>query len=194
MRDLLRGEIISGRSGRSQLPSGSELILEYAVGPNITRGALDLLRTEGLIERIQGSGTFALADKAAHRFDRFDSINDSVSRSRSVRGRVLTTSTIIACRPIADQLRLERGSLYVMMQYTLIVDEVSFSVSTSYLPPEVGARVADTKFTGDFYLLLEYLLLESAGFDVAGGEQAIEAITADDLAADQLDIDFGARC
>jgi GntR family transcriptional regulator len=110
MRDLLRGKIMSGRYGESQLPSESELILEYAVGRNVTRDALDLLRAEGLVERIQGSGTFVLADKAAHRFDRFHGINDSVSRSRSVRGRVLTTSTIIACRPVADQLRLERGS------------------------------------------------------------------------------------
>lgn len=187
MRDLLRIEILDSRYGSMQLPAEPELMLEYAVGRNVVREALDLLRAEGLIERIQGSGTFVLATKAEHRLDRVHSIHDSVPEDGRVSGQISALATVIAPRPVAAQLLLPAHSTCVLVEYTATISGTPFSVSTSYLPLAVAERIAETDFAGDFYLLLELM-----GFAPARAEQRIEAILADEHAALALDVAPGA--
>lgn len=175
VHDLLREEIVCGRYGpQSLLPGERELGLEYAVGRNVIRDALTLLRNDGLVDRVQGSGTFVLSSKALHRFDRVHAINDSAQRARRVTGDVLTMTTIIAPRPVAELLRLTPGAECAVIEYTAAIGTTPFSVSTSYLPLEIGARIDRTAFTGDFYQLLE-----TAGFAVGGGDLSVEAVAAD---------------
>jgi GntR family transcriptional regulator len=187
MSDLLRSQILSDAYGAGALPSEAELMLEYAVGRNVTREALDRLRSEGLIERIQGSGTFVLAIKARHRFDRVHGLRDSVAGARTVTGEVIAMETAIAPGPVAQLLRLEPGTSCLWLRYLATVDDTVLSVSTSYLPPDVGARITAADFNGDFYALLE-----SAGFEVGRSDLVVEAIAADSLAASLLSVDTGA--
>lgn len=190
MRDLLRVEILAGRYGQcsqSTLPGEPELMLEYAVGRNTTRDALALLRDEGLIQRIPGSGTFVSATKAHHRFDRVHAIHDSVLRPRKAGGEMLTTSTVIAPGPVARTLGLSAGSPCYVLYYTATVGGASFSVTTSYVPPAIGALLAEAEFTGDFYRMLE-----SVGVVVQGADMTVEAVAADSLASRQLGLDLGA--
>lgn len=179
IRDLLRVEIVFGRYGvRSLLPGERELGLEYAVGRNVIRDALAMLRDEGLVERIQGFGTFVQLSKAQHRFDRMHAITDSAHRVGLVSGEVLSTCTITAPRPVAEGLGLEPGAPCTLIEYTAAVGDSLFSLSTSYLPLHVGSAMDPAAFAGDFYDLLE-----SAGFDVAAGDLAVEAVAADSRTA-----------
>jgi GntR family transcriptional regulator len=188
VRDLLRTEILSGRYGeQAMLPSESELMLEYAVGRNVVRDCLDLLRAEGLVERIQGAGTFVLGTKAQHRFDRVHAIHDSVRRAGRVSGAVLSMSTVTAPRPVAEHLSLTPGAPCTLIEYTAVIAGTPFSVSTSYLPLPVGSQLDRGAFSGDFYQLLE-----AAGFTVNGGDLTVEAIPADERAAATLHIRVGA--
>jgi GntR family transcriptional regulator len=187
MSDLLRWQILSGTYGSGALPSEAQLMLEYAVGRNVTRDALDRLRNEGLIERIQGSGTFVLAVKALHRLDRAQGFNDTILGPRTVRGEVIASCSVPAPGPVAEMLRLAPCTPCVWMQYVVTVGDVPFSASSSYLPSHVGARVRDAEFTGDFYALLE-----SAGFEVAHSDLVVEAVAADAWAASLLAVDTGA--
>jgi hypothetical protein len=60
VRDLLRLAVVSRafsvRGGA--LPSEAELMIEVDATRNVVRDALNLLRDEGLIERLPGAGTF----------------------------------------------------------------------------------------------------------------------------------------
>jgi GntR family transcriptional regulator len=187
VRDLLRVEIASGRhSEEGPLPSESELIQEYSVGRNIVRDSLDMLRNEHLIERIQGSGTFVLATKAQHRLDRVHGITDSVCRSKQVSGNVISLIEVTAPRPVAEYLGIRPGSPCTMTEYTATVSGAPFSISLSYLPLGIGERLDPVAFHGDFYQWLE-----TAGHAVDGGDLSVEAILADDRAAEALDIRAG---
>jgi GntR family transcriptional regulator len=63
LSNQLRGEIIEGRwPPRAQLPTIDQLSERYGVARVTVRQALGTLASEGLIERIQGKGTF-VADK-----------------------------------------------------------------------------------------------------------------------------------
>lgn len=186
VRDLLRTEIFAGVHGHV-LPSEPELMLAFAVGRNVTREALDSLRDEGLIERIQGSGTFVIATKAQHRFDRVHSLHDSVSNSRMVGGQIRSMDTVTAPTSVARQLQLEPGSPCTYLTYTATVGDVAFSISASYVPLEIGERIPSDRFSGDFYQLLE-----SVGFEVMGGAMTVEALAADSMTAQQLQVAPGA--
>jgi len=71
LRDLLRAAILSGSlvDARGALPSEAALILQFETSRNIVRDALGLLRDEGLVERLQGAGTFVASGKVNHRFN-----------------------------------------------------------------------------------------------------------------------------
>jgi GntR family transcriptional regulator len=57
--DHLRGQIVSGElAAGTRLPSQRELAAEYGVSGIIIRRALEILRTQGLVDSRQGSGTF----------------------------------------------------------------------------------------------------------------------------------------
>jgi GntR family transcriptional regulator len=187
IRDLLRAEIISGRyRERSLLPGEPEIMLEYAAGRNVVRDALDQLRTEGLVERIPGSGTFALSTKAQHRFDHAHCIRDDVLNTRSVSGAVVSMITITAPRVVAEQLQLKPGEECIFMEYTTFISAAPFTVTASYLPMEVGVRIDRDAFAGDFFQMLE-----SAGFAPGFGDMTMEAASADERSAAMLQIEPG---
>ncbi|GAA0584338.1 GntR family transcriptional regulator [Paractinoplanes ferrugineus] len=186
VRDLLRSAITSGQYGLSLLPSEPELMLEFAVGRNVIRDALDMLRAEGLIERVQGTGTFVLVTKAEHRFDRVHAINDSVETPRLVGGAFLAWTVITAPRPVAELFGLAAGSECAVLQHVTTIGGETFSVTTSYVTTEVAGRLAGIPFNGDFYVLLE-----RAGHVIRGAELVVEATVADALAAEQLGVAAG---
>jgi GntR family transcriptional regulator len=187
-RDLLRTELLSGRYREGTLlPSEAELMLEYAVGRNVVRDCLDLLRQEGLVQRVPGMGTSLVATKAQHRFDRIHAINDAVDPSAPVHGEVLALTRITAPRPIATYLGIPAGDECTFLEYTASIGSTPFSVSSSYLPASVGDRLAAASFHGDFYAFLE-----AAGLHVGAGELTVESALAQHRTAGILRVDVGA--
>jgi GntR family transcriptional regulator len=187
-RDLLRTELLSGRYREGTLlPSEAELMLEYAVGRNVVRDCLDLLRQEGLVQRVPGTGTSLVATKAHHRFDHIHAINDAVAPPAPVTGDVLAMTRMTAPRPIATYLGIPAGGECTFLEYTAFIGSTPFSVSSSYLPNDVGDRLSAADFHGDFYAFLE-----AAGFHVGGGDLSVESVLAQHRTAATLQIDVGA--
>jgi len=186
-RDLLRAEVLDGRWGTGLLPSESDLMLRYAVGRNVTRDVLDLLRDEGLVERVPGSGTFVVNAKSRHRFDRMHSVHDSQTTDRRVRGRFVTVSVRSAPGPVAAGLGLPAGAPCALLEFVTTVGGAPVAVSTSYLHREVAGMVRDEDFSGDFYQFPE-----SLGIDVSSGDESVEAVAAENWSAGHLQIPVGA--
>lgn len=186
VRDLLRSQVIAGDFGDrgSALPCETMLMGEYGVSRNVVREALHLLRDEGLIERLQGAGTFVVSRKIGHQFDRAQGLGgpllgDEFSRA----GRVLKRQVIPAPAVVVERLDLQVGADCLRLETLVLVDQQPFSVCTSYLPvsAEVSTNVA--AFEGDFYEFLE-----RSGVEVGEVDLAIEASIADRLVAMVLGI------
>src|SRR5262249_11360996 len=63
VRDRLLAEIQAGRFGPGQpLPTEVKLAKSMGISRNTIRQALEKLEEEGLVERVQGRGTFVTAD------------------------------------------------------------------------------------------------------------------------------------
>jgi GntR family transcriptional regulator len=187
MRDLLRAEILDDFGDQRLLPSESELMVRYSVGRNVARDALDLLRGEGLVERVQGSGTFIVNEKSRHRFDRLHSVNDSQSTPRRVAAHFLTVAVVDAPGPVAVQLGLSAGAACTLLEFVTTVEGSPVAVTTSYMRREIASQVVREEFSGDLYRLLE-----SLGIAVARAEESVEAVAAESWSAHHLDMAVGA--
>lgn len=187
MRDLLRAEILDDLGGQRLLPSESDLMVRYSVGRNVARDVLDLLRSEGLVERVQGSGTFILNEKSRHRFDRVHSVNDSQTTSREVTAEFLTVAAVDAPRPVAVQLGLPAGAACTLLEFVTSVEGSPVAVTTSYLHRSIAKQLDRDQFSGDLYRFLE-----SLGIAVVRAEESVEAVAAESWSAHHLGIEIGA--
>lgn len=64
--------------------SEAELMLEFGTTRNVVREALGLLHDEGLVERLQGAGTFVVTEKILHRFDVLRGVGDGFPNRQAI--------------------------------------------------------------------------------------------------------------
>jgi GntR family transcriptional regulator len=188
VRDLLRMEILSGVHGWALLPSEAELTIRFATSRNALRDALDLLRREGIVERVPGAGTFIVRAKAIHRHDRIQGLADNLEDGhRRVTVSLLDVELLPAPGPVAAKLEIEPGSEVVFLERRLLLDGEPLSVWSSYLPADLAGSLVGGDLSVDFYELIE----DRLGMQLGSAEFATEARLADDLIAELLDVEAG---
>ncbi len=186
VRDVLRWEILAAPAAW-KLPSEDELIRGFSVSRNTVRVALALLREEGLLERVQGAGTFTRARHTRHRLDL------GVDMRTSLHGRpTLEYSVLIAeRRPAPETLRraLQLGpdDEVVLIERVALLDKVPLLVSTGWFPAHLAAPILDLDLTSELSNLLV-----SIGLEIRAGEFAVEAVRADSAAVTILGVRGGA--
>jgi GntR family transcriptional regulator len=138
VRNLLGEAIITGEFGHVALPDEHVLAAEYQVSRNVIREALDQLRQDGLVVRLQGSGTFALPPKARHRFDELMGLQDSFGDDVTYSGVQL--ETVAATRALSLTLDVPRGSdVHHIERIAMLNGRPAVALAT-YLP---GALLPD---------------------------------------------------
>jgi GntR family transcriptional regulator len=174
LRDLLRVGITGGSTRRPLVEA--QLQREYGASRGVVRGALDLLREEGLIDRVPGAGTFAASGLARHRFDRFQGLSEGVERgAERVEHRVLALDRVPAPSVVAEALGLPAGDAAVMVERLSSIDGRAVMLGTHWLPAEPFGGLDTPAFEGELHELYEH----GAGVRVAGSESTIEAVSAD---------------
>lgn len=174
-----------------RLPTEAELEREYGVSRQTVRRAFQDLVAEGLVRRIPGRGTFPIADAASHRYARpVGSIEDLMEWDDSemdvIRGVSLESDA-----EMANRLELTSPVVAVLLLRRTFEGR-AFGLSRIYLPPETGQRlVADGALDRDVRTVIrtvESYLPDS----IAGVQQVITAVLADEEIASLLDMQPGA--
>lgn len=130
---ILRRRVASGefRPG-DQLPSESQLVERYGVSPMTVRRSINMLVDEGLVDTVQGLGTFAKAiDLGAAAFDLQDL--QTVLARDDVTVRVLEASIQSAGPRAAERLRLEEGERIVYIRRQILQQHQPFFYHREYL-------------------------------------------------------------
>jgi len=190
VRDLLRSLILSGHfsAGDGSLPSETTLMFEYGVSRNVVREALGLLRDEGLVKRLQGAGTFVVLSKIRHQFGHTHGIADEPEqRGARRRGRIRSFEVVTAPSSVAAKLDLVPGDDCTLIESAVSIGAEPFSITTSYVTADLADQLRSQPFDGDFYEFLE-----GVGCELGPTELSVEAVVADDLVADELEISCGA--
>jgi GntR family transcriptional regulator len=152
--DALRQKIESGEyEPGTQLPTEDELIAEYRMSRNTVRNAIKDLATAGLVETRHGIGTFVpepvlstvtslTADLNADRGGG-EGLVYTADMARS--GRKATNGDTrveihLANAAVADSLKIPEGSEVVSRHQPRYVDDLPWSLQTSFYPKSVVER------------------------------------------------------
>lgn len=186
LRDLLRVGLTAGSVRRPLVEA--EIQRAFGVSRGAVRSALDLLREEGLVDRVPGAGTFAVSRLARHRFDRLQGLSEGVDGGRDrVEHRVVAVDTVPAPAVVAEVLGSGVGEPVVLVERCSFIDRQPVMLGTHWLPAEPFAELVPEVFEGELHGIYERAL----GTPVAGSRSMIEAVSADAAVAALLGVTVG---
>ena len=150
--------------------------------------ALELLRAEGMITRVQGAGTFVTGAKLSQRLDRLEGLAESLAGHRlPVDNEVLSVRESIASPFVASKLALPENAPILFIERLRSVGGLPLSLDTTSL--RIGAVPVDANFDQqDVFALIE----KELGVRLGWAEITVESVLADANTAKLLQIRPGA--
>ncbi|MEU3610829.1 GntR family transcriptional regulator [Streptomyces sp. NPDC006872] len=189
LADVLRRQLLTGAFPAGALPHESTLATDYRASRNTVREALDLLRAEGLVERLPGVGTVVVAQKYPHGLDRLMGLAETLHEHGHVTNEVRTMGPVAAPTPVADRLHVPPGTDVLYIERLRRLGGIPLSLDLTYIPLDLGTALlgADLENT-DVFRLLEAVTGQRLGH----AEITLEAVTADAHSAAVLEAPRGA--
>jgi GntR family transcriptional regulator len=143
---ILNGDLPPG----SMLPSETELVRSYGSSRGPVRQAINLLRSEGLIDSHQGRGVFVRQRPPARRLqiEGMDGARETeASSSGEVGGQleVRRYAPVVATAEVAHRLGLQEGTRVLARGFRFIVEGRPAQLADSYIPYDLvkGTPVED---------------------------------------------------
>ena len=174
----------------SQLPSEDVLVRKYGVSRTTIRKAVQELERLELIEIRRGKGTFVRSAKITQELNGLTGfVEDMMAVGLRPSARVLGKATVKANEEVANQLGVSIGTEVMQIRRVRIADDVPISLDETYLPIDLGRKVAEN----DLEIYPIFSLLEGK-YDtpLLEADYRLEAISADPLVAEALGIDVKA--
>jgi GntR family transcriptional regulator len=180
IRDLLRSAIMHGDIASGVLPSETELMVAFSASRQVIRDALELLRDEGLVQRLQGTGTLVTSTRVSHNFDVLQGPEQQVDH------RILGIAEEVAPPSVARVLGLPLGSSCGVVELVTSLNDVPLDSATTYVLPDFLPYVAEFGAHDDWFSLYA-----RAGIELGATEHSIEASVADPYSAALLGVEAG---
>lgn len=190
----LRAAIAAGEFKPGEiLPSEAEINATFKVSRTTARASLDRLRQEGLISRQSGRGSIVLAPRIEQPVNQLASFAEDMRR----RGLKASYATFTAAMTdttdeAASGLGVGPGVPAFCIRRLLLANGEPMAMSVSWLAPAILAgRRLPTPGELDRGSLYEWLA-NHCGSCIGGGQEFIEAATADEAMARRLQVAQGA--
>jgi GntR family transcriptional regulator len=173
----------------TQLPSEDGLIERFKVSRTTVRKAIQNLIERGLVEVRRGRGTFVTQPKVTQELTELTGfVEDMQALGRSPTARLLDKRIVAADEAVARHLALAPGTLVVRLRRVRLADGVAMSFDETYLPRDIGEKVADNDLEAEpVFALLE----EKYDTPLVEAEYKLEAAAADPVAAEALQVPIG---
>lgn len=139
--DMLRLIVLQHRDTSVRLPTEMEIAKQTGVGRQTVRRAYQELIDDGLVVRIPGRGSFSRRDGQRTRRS-FGGVDDLLNLSVDTELEIVS-SPESRIAPLAAQRLGLTAELAVAVTTRRLRCDVPFCVSDVYLPPRVGALVAE---------------------------------------------------
>lgn len=145
------------RSGQ-KLPTENELSEQYKVSKITIRKAMSNLAKDGLVQKVQGKGTFISYKKDKLLLNRSRGFQDSLNDyGHSSKHKILNISLLTADDDIASKLQIAKGTSMFFLERKIDLGDVSpIAIDSIYLPekdfPDFMKYIAEDK---SFYQILQ---------------------------------------
>jgi GntR family transcriptional regulator len=187
----MRREILAGAFPPTRrLPTEAELTSEHKLSRQTIRRAFDDLVAEGLVYRVRGRGSFAVsAPSGAEYLRSLGSVDDLLALSEDTELEMIEPFTSTVDIAAAARLRLSTDEVF-RGAFRRLHDGVPFSLTTTYLPPEIGSLIAaDPRIStpgSTSSATIIGLIEEATDAPLAGAHQSISAAVADLTTAEAI--------
>lgn len=173
----------------TQLPSEDGLVARFKVSRTTVRKAVQNLVERGLVEVRRGKGTFVTQPKITQELTELTGfVEDMRAVGRTPTARLLDKRLVAADEIVANHLALAPGTLVVRLRRVRLADGVAMSFDETYLPRELGEKVAENDLaTEPIFALLE----SKYDTPLIEAEYKLEAAAADAVAAEALQVSVG---
>jgi GntR family transcriptional regulator len=188
LRDLLRSELLAGVYRDGLVPSEAALMLEHNASRATVRAALNQLRHAGLVERLQGTGTFVVAERFAVRLVELHGVDGALDPAAGLTADVIDNSVVPMPASVAAQLGDQSGAPCLRLEYRSLSNGRVIALCTNYLRFPEATAVQHADFNSHWYDLMA-----DASLEVAGTELLLDAVLADDPGlAELLEVELNA--
>ena len=190
LSDHLASEIAQNklRPGES-IPTEPELAARHKVALGTVRKALDRLVADGLVERVQGSGTYVRRPDFGTAFVRFIRYIGSAGDRRMPRSRILRREAMVGPREATEALGLDDGARVIRLERLRTYDGLPVLLEEIWLEEARFIAVLSMKEPEPQLL---YPIYESlCGEIVARAEETITIDIADEADASHLGLVVG---
>jgi GntR family transcriptional regulator len=189
--EILRDEIASGRLKVGQrISTEFELMKRFSVSRTTVRQTIAQLRKQGLLSVQRGKGTFVGNHKIEPELSALTGfVEDMQALGLTASARVVGVENIPAPARVAAALRVPAGGEVTKVTRIRLAEEVPVSFEYSFLPLELGRRVAEENLeVSPIFSLFE----DKYGIQLGEAQYRMEATRASRAIADALGINRGA--
>src|SRR5215470_3928194 len=173
----------------TQLPAEERLIEQFKVSRTTVRKAIQNLIERGLVEVRRGKGTFVTQPKITQELTELTGfVEDMQALGRHATARLLDKRVVAADEAVARHLALAPGALVVRLRRVRLADGVALSFDETYLPRELGEKVAENDLAAEPVFALLEIKYDTP---LVEAEYKLEAATADPVAAQALQVPAG---
>lgn len=167
--------------GDGLLPGESQLAREFGASRNAVRDALSILSAEGLVTRVQGTGTVVAGRKVQHGLAQLQGLAETLREHGEIVNEVRASGLVTPPPAVAERLRSTDGGAplpdtVVYVERLRRLNGLPLSLDLTYLARDVGEPLLDEDLAhNDIFALIE----ASAGQRLGGASITIEAVSAD---------------
>jgi GntR family transcriptional regulator len=154
LRSILE-DLIDALKPGDPLPSERELAERYDVARMTVRAELTRLAAEGLVERVQGRGTFVAEARVAQAAALSSFTEDMRARGLKPGSRVLGQGMIAADDVVARRLELQPGTAVVRVRRVRTADGEPLALEEAFLPADRFGDLAGEDLEGSLFTVLE---------------------------------------
>ena len=173
-----------------KLPPESELCQSYNVSRTVVRQALNELVHKGLITRVKGKGTFIsepkIHESLFHELTGF--YQDMEKKGLEPKSKVLEQELIPASKKVSMYLEIPENETVIMINRLRFINDEPIVLVTTYLPYSMVPDLIEVDLSNiSLYVYLE----NECGLQIARGKRFLEAVPANQLEAENLNIGLG---
>ncbi len=137
-RRISEGEYKPG----DRIPPEIELVKSFGVSRLTIRRALEELKSEGLISRHKGKGTFIVGKKEEESMNVLKGFTDKAKEEGlSVRSHVLENRLVEIPPELCQVFGLEQGAMVVLLRRVRFLNDEPVAIEAAYLNPAVDVRI-----------------------------------------------------